>query len=191
MIGGQRSYTDPEMSLNGQTVKEKGYLTEMMTQRACEFLDKQSAATPFFLTIGYLNPHTPYSGHPQKYYDMYANTSFDTIGWEKTAPNALRETDMLKDPVGNIRKCAASTTALDDQIPVLIRKLQEHKFWDNTLILFTGRQWVPAGASWVVEQSAGIRPAQHVRRGRKGADIGQLARKDSHRRNRAGDDQLL
>ena len=40
--------------------------------------------------------------------------------------------------MGNIRKCAASTTALDDQIPVLIRKLQERKLWDNTLILFTG-----------------------------------------------------
>ena len=83
MIGGQRSYTDPEMSLNGQTVKEKGYLTDLMTRRACEFLDKQSTSAPFFLTIGYLNPHTPYTGHPQKYYDMYANTSFDTIGWEK------------------------------------------------------------------------------------------------------------
>ena len=138
MIGGQRSYTDPEMSLNGEMVKEKGYLTEIMTRRACEFLDRQSGATPFFLTIGYLNPHTPYSGHPQKYYEMYANSSFDSIGWEKMAPNALREMDMLKDPVGNIRRCAASTTALDDQIPVLIRKLQERKLWDNTLILFTG-----------------------------------------------------
>jgi arylsulfatase A-like enzyme len=137
MTGGQRSYTDPEMSLNGQMVKEKGYLTDLMTQRACEFLDKQSASSPFFSTIGYLNPHTPYTGHPQKYYDMYANTSFDSIGWEKPAANALREIDMLKDTVGNIRKCAASTTALDDQIPVLIRKLQQRKLWDNTFILFT------------------------------------------------------
>ena len=62
------------MCLNGEKVKEKGYLAELMTQRACEFLDKQTAGTPFFLTVGYLNPHTPYSGHPQKYYDMYANT---------------------------------------------------------------------------------------------------------------------
>src|SRR5699024_3427907 len=124
--------------LNGEMVKEKGYLTEIMTRRACEFLDKQSAAAPFFLTIGYLNPHTPYSGHPEKYYEMYANTSFDSVGCDKIAPNALCEMDMLQDPVGNIRSCAASTTALDDQIPVLIRKLQERKLWDNTLILFTG-----------------------------------------------------
>lgn len=138
MIGGSRSYTDPEMSLNGQMVQEKGYLTDLMTQRACEFLDKQSATQPFFLTIGYLNPHTPYTGHPQKYYDMYAGTEFNTIGWEDPAPNALREKELLKDTVGNLRRCAASTSALDDQIPIVLRKLQERGLWDNTLILFTG-----------------------------------------------------
>ena len=69
---------------------------------------------------------------------MYAKSDFDSIGWEQAAPNALREKDMLKDTVGNIRKCAAATTALDDQIPVLIEKLQERKLWDNTIILFTG-----------------------------------------------------
>ena len=88
------------MYLNGEKVQEKGYLAELMTQRACEFLDKQAAGTPFFLTVGYLNPHTPYSGHPQKYYDMYANTPFDTVGWEPAAPNALREKEMLNDTVG-------------------------------------------------------------------------------------------
>jgi choline-sulfatase len=138
MLGGSGPYNDPEMSLDGEIIKEKGYLADLMTQRACEFLDRQSPTAPFFLTVGYLNPHTPYSGHPQKYYDMYANTPFETVGWERPAPNALREKQMLSDIVGNLRKCAASVTALDDQIPVLTRKLQERKLWDNTLIVFTG-----------------------------------------------------
>ena len=138
MVGGQRSYTNPTMYLNGEKVEEQGYLADLMTRRACEFLDKQNATKPFLLSVGYLNPHTPYEGHPQKYYDMYANTKFDTVGYENPSPNALREKDMLKDIVGNLRKAAAATTALDDQIPVLLRKLQERKLWDNTLIVFTG-----------------------------------------------------
>jgi arylsulfatase A-like enzyme len=138
MIGGSRAYNDPEMSLNGQMVQDKGYLPELMTRRACEYLDRQSAGKPFFLTVSYLNPHTPYDGHPQKYYDMYANTSFDTLGWEPPAPNALREKDMLKDTVANIRRCAASTTALDDQIPALLAKLQQKGVYDKTVILFVG-----------------------------------------------------
>jgi arylsulfatase A-like enzyme len=137
-IGSVRNYRDPEMSLNGKPVKEQGYLTDLLTQRACEFLDAQKPGAPFLLTIGYLNPHTPLEGHPQKYYDMYADTKFETIGWEPAAPNALREKQLLQDPVGNFRKTAAATTALDDQIPVLMKKLQDRGLADNTLVVFAG-----------------------------------------------------
>jgi arylsulfatase A-like enzyme len=45
---------------------------------------------------------------------------------------------MLKDIVGNLRRAAAATTALDDQLAVLQRKLQDKNFRDNTLVIFTG-----------------------------------------------------
>ncbi len=138
MGGGSSVYQDPTLYLNGESRKEKGYLTELLTQGALSYLDKQSAAKPFFLTVSHFNPHTPYSGHPQRYYDMYASTNFETVGWEPPAPNALREKELLKDTVGNLRKCAASTTALDDQIPALLKKLNEKGLRDNTLIVFTG-----------------------------------------------------
>lgn len=138
MLGGSSRYREPEMSWNGEVVKEKGYLTDLMTARACQYLDAQSTGKPFFLTVSYFNPHTPYEGHPERYYSMYANTNFDTLGWERAAPNALRERDLLKDTVGNIRKCAAAVTALDDQIPTLLSKLQQRGLRDNTLILFCG-----------------------------------------------------
>jgi arylsulfatase A-like enzyme len=133
-----RRYQDPVMHLNGTRVEEKGYLADLITQRAGEFLDAQKPDAPWFLALGYLNPHTPYEGHPQKYYDMYAGSNFEKSGWEPAAPNALREKEMLKDTVGNLRRAAAATTALDDQIPVLLKKLQERGMRDNTLIVFTG-----------------------------------------------------
>jgi len=86
MKGGSRSYSDPTMYLNGKAVEEKGYLTELMTRRSLEFLDQQSTSKPFFLTVGYLNPHTPYDGHPKKYYDMYADTKFDSTDFRSTVP---------------------------------------------------------------------------------------------------------
>jgi hypothetical protein len=107
MLGGSSPYQNPTMSRNGKPAKESGYLTELMTSAACEYLDQQKPGQPFFLTVGYFDPHTPYDGHPQKYYDMYANTRFETTGGAR-APNALREKEMLTDIVGNLRKCAAS-----------------------------------------------------------------------------------
>ena len=138
MPGGERRYQNPPMSLNGRVSEHKGYMTDLITHHARQFLDSQNPGQPFFLTAAYLNPHTPYDGHPQKYYDMYAKTSFDTIGWEPAAANALREKAMLSDIVGNARKCAASVTALDDQIPLLLAKLDERGLRDNTLVVFTG-----------------------------------------------------
>lgn len=138
MLGGSSPYQNPKMSLNGQVRNEQGYMPDLITQHAIAFLDQQKSDKPFFLTVSHFNPHTPYEGHPQKYYDMYANSNFETFGFESAASNALREKDMLKDTLGNLRKCAASTTALDDQIPVLLRKLQERGLRDNTLVVFTG-----------------------------------------------------
>jgi len=136
--GGSTSYQDPTMYRNGEAIKEKGYLADLITKNACQFLDEQKTGKPFLLVVSHFNPHTPYTGHPQKYYDMYADTKFETFGQEPVAANALREKEYLKDTVVNIRKCAAATTALDDQVPPLLNKLRERGLWDKTLILFAG-----------------------------------------------------
>jgi choline-sulfatase len=78
---GSGSYQDPRMSWNGQIVQERGYLAELMTRKAVEFLEQQKPGQPFFLVAGYPNPHAPYDGHPQKYCDAYASAAFETTGW--------------------------------------------------------------------------------------------------------------
>jgi arylsulfatase A-like enzyme len=138
MLGGSAPYQNPRMSRNGEVVQENGYLADLITANACRFLDAQQAGSPFFLTVSHFNPHVPYSGLPQKYYDMYAKTTFETIGWQPPAPNPLREKEMLKDTVGNIRRCAASVTSLDDQVGTLLAKIHERGLDENTLVLFAG-----------------------------------------------------
>jgi arylsulfatase A-like enzyme len=138
MGGGSSRYQDPVMYTNGERVQEKGYLADLITSRAGTFLDQQKPDQPFFLTVSHFNPHVPYDGHPAKYYQMYAKAGFEHIGFESPAPNVLREKEMLGDIVGNLRKCAAATTALDDQIPPLIHKLKQRGLLDNTLVVFTG-----------------------------------------------------
>jgi arylsulfatase A-like enzyme len=135
---GRNVYQNPRMSQNGQLRDEKGYLPDLITQGALRFLDNQQPDQPFFLVVSHLNPHAPYQGHPQKYYDQYANSSFEGLGWEPAAPNALREKNFLQDMVASIRQCAAATTALDDQLPPLLTKLQERGLRQDTLILLVG-----------------------------------------------------
>lgn len=136
--GGSSRYQDPAMYLNGNRTEEKGYLTDLVTQRACEYIDQQKKGSPFFLTVSHLNPHTPYDGHPQKYYDLYKDTRFESFGVQLAAANALRERNLMNDTIGNLRKCAAAVTALDDQVAKLREKLMRKGFVDDTVIVFTG-----------------------------------------------------
>lgn len=132
-----RKYQDPDLYVNGSSVSAKGYLAEILTKYASDFLDQHQRNVPFFLAVAHLNPHTPYDGHPQRYYDLYRDARFETFGIEPAAPNALRERNYLENPVPHIRRCAASVTALDDQVGVLHRKLVERGLFENTIFIFT------------------------------------------------------
>ncbi len=137
MKGGSSPYQNPVMYRNGERVQEQGYLADLITGHAGEYLDQQKADKPFFLTVSYLNPHAPYDGHPQKYYDLYAATPFTTTGWDPAAKNALLGKEMLGDIVGNSRRAAAAVTALDDQVAALLKRIRSGGLGDNTLVIFT------------------------------------------------------
>lgn len=140
---GGEAYRNPDMVFNGEKIEEKGYMTELWTQRAARFMKDQSQKPerPWFLSLCYFNPHTPYDGHPKKNYKQYEKCKFEEHGLEPLAKNALRESDMMKDPkeaLKNLRKVAAATSALDDQLPALLKALRESGQLENTLVIFAG-----------------------------------------------------
>lgn len=101
--------------------------------QAVEFLDAQAAGKPFFLTIEWPSPTTVTPA--QTNIDLYAETGFESVGWESTALNATHK-DMLRNPQGNLRKYAASLTTLDDTIAPWHAKLEGRGLLENTLIVF-------------------------------------------------------
>lgn len=143
MTGG--AYNDPTISRNGDVSTERGYTPELFTRAAVDFIGRQKAGQPFFLVVSHLAPSAPYEGHPQKYYDMYASVPFTTVRWERPAANASGGKEYLADMVGNLRRCAAGVTALDDQLPLLLKSLDGAKLRDNTLIVFTSANGVLLG----------------------------------------------
>jgi arylsulfatase A-like enzyme len=107
-----------------------------VTGKAHQFLDQQSKDKPFLLTVSYASPHPPYDGHAPQYDEMYARSTFENMGREPASPNAADGKEMLKDVIGSLRKCAAATSALDAQIPLLLSKLHDRGLRENTLIVF-------------------------------------------------------
>jgi arylsulfatase A-like enzyme len=102
--------------------------------KAAGFLDAQTPAKPFFVTVAWPTPLAEPAS--QRTLGLYAATNFENTGWAPAAPNATKP-DMLKDMPGNLRKYAAGLTTLDAQLPGLIAKLQQRGLSDNTLTIFT------------------------------------------------------
>jgi len=118
-------------------------------------LDKLDSNTPFFMGVGFVNPHTPLYA-PQKYFDMYPldslvlpetveNDFHDTFYREvyKSTEMGLSYFKKLKQsyPKENeglkkfLQAYLACVTFMDDQVGIVLKALEQTKFKDNTLIV--------------------------------------------------------
>lgn len=92
------------------------YLTDWLTDRACEFVD-EAKSEPFFLYFAYNVPHTPIQGRE------------DLVEYfrGKVDPEAIH-----KNPT-----YAAMVASLDQSVGRVLKKLDEHHLAENTLVIFT------------------------------------------------------
>ena len=130
---------------NGEKVSYEGrYTTELFTEEAIDFIDKEHQK-PFFLQISYNAVHHPtYVGHPE-YLEKYGLEQFPFWNPEEMeygGGNKNKDTWHYKwgwlgevDPDGRKRYLAA-LDVLDDGIANIMSKLDEKKLNQNTIIIF-------------------------------------------------------
>lgn len=103
---------------NTDTCYDKGYVTDLITDRALEFLDKHSNK-PFFLYLPHEAPHYPYQGRNDKA-DRLVGVKFQAHGSRSDKKEAYKE----------------MVEIMDENIGRVFKKLQELKINDNTLVVF-------------------------------------------------------
>lgn len=104
----------PALYLNDRTIRREGYLTDLITEEAVKFIQRQWSS-PFFLYVPYTSPHTPYQG-----------------------PNDKKDKPVLQ---ANYNKGSRKTyiemvERMDEGIGKILRALQDKKVADNTLVIF-------------------------------------------------------
>ena len=62
---GQGEYSDPTFNINGTRSKLTGYVTDIITDMAVEWLSGRTAEQPFFLAIGHKASHAPFEPPPR------------------------------------------------------------------------------------------------------------------------------
>src|SRR5262245_47229031 len=116
-----------------------GYACQSVTGAAdgTKFIDSQSAAKPFLLTVTLEEFTAPYAAGA-KYVDRYSAAKFETFSQVPPAANIARDKEMFGgNLLPSLRRAAAAATALDAEVGTLLARLSQKKLLDNTLIIFT------------------------------------------------------
>ena len=83
-LGGSK-YNDAEMIRDGVVEVQPGYVTDIITDDALQFIEGNKDQ-PFYLSVHYNAPHTPFDGHPQDIVDSYDDCPFKTCPQEAAHP---------------------------------------------------------------------------------------------------------
>jgi len=110
--GHWNNYFNTTLDHNGRMVKSKGYISDVFTDAALEFIEKNKDR-PFFCYIPYNAPHSPFQV-PDKYFDKYKARGLD---------------DKLACIYGMCEN-------LDDNIGRVLKRLDQLKLSDGTIVLF-------------------------------------------------------
>ena len=144
---GGGNYYRASMIENGQIYHPAGYVTDVITDHALEFLDTQlESDAPFSLNVHYTAPHAPWDRehHPADIFDAhYENTAFDSVPEEDIHINQLAKegsAGSLGDTPENRRLALSgyftAIEEMDRNIGRLLDWLEENGLRENTLVVF-------------------------------------------------------
>jgi len=127
---GDSSYFDPVLWHNAKQESYKGYCSDIYTDRAISFIEKNSQG-PFFCYLAYNAPHTPLQV-PDKYYNIYKNID-PSQGFTKPMQPMLPMTDKDKE---DARRVYAMVSNIDENVGRVLKKLEDLRIAENTVVIF-------------------------------------------------------
>ncbi len=130
-------YHGAPMIRDGRLVNEPDYITDVITDEALTFLDRLTDdEAPFYLSVHYTAPHSPWTGHPQDIVDSYDDCPFDSCPQEPKHPWAISLTDNCLGNREMLKGYFAAVTAMDLNLGRIIDRVEELGLREDTLIVF-------------------------------------------------------
>ena len=144
--GGGPYYHAPMVD-GDEVYQEEGYVTDVITDHALEFLEAQreaGAATPFYLGVHYTAPHSPWGRdqHPTELWDDYHDncplqSAPDGIAPPEWATSLSIPVETPEKRRNHLSGYYAAVTAMDANVGRLLDWLEAHGLRENTLVFFT------------------------------------------------------
>ena len=166
---GSGNYFNPPMFKDGESYYADGYVSDVFTENAIEYLSSQIASErPFCMNVHYTAPHAPWGReqHPEDLYEQYRNNcEFESVSWDPVHPNHLAKEGSSGSVAldGEDRKellsgYFAAITAMDSNIGRLIDWLEANDLRESTLIIFTSDNGMNMGHHGIWGKGNGTYP---------------------------------
>jgi arylsulfatase A-like enzyme len=92
---------------------------------------------PFYLSVHYTAPHSPWTGHPRDIVDSYDDCAFESCPQEQRHPWAIHLTDECLGDREILKGYFAAVTAMDADVGRILDKLDELNIREDTIVIFT------------------------------------------------------
>jgi len=142
---GQGRYDDPILNIDGKEETVPGYVTDIFTRNAVDFIRAQRSK-PFLLYVAHKAVHGPFTP-AARHKDLFANENIrrpasaqDTLEGKPMLQRKVGDLPPLKPGMGSpddlIRNQMRCLTAVDEGVGQMYKALEETKQLDNTVFIF-------------------------------------------------------
>ncbi len=152
-------YQDAPMVRNGERITQPGYVTSAITEDALAFVDRHARDdNPFYLSVHYTAPHSPWTGHPQDIVDAYDDCPFESCPQEPRHPWAISLTTNCLGNREMLKGYFAAVTAMDADVGRILDRLEALGIRENTLVVFVSDNGFSCGHHGFWGKGNGTRP---------------------------------
>ena len=142
-----------DYSLNGDKIKLDGNKTGIITDYAIEFLKPASNEKPFYLQVGYVATHSPYTGHDPDLVASYQKATFRDVEVEPQSPLAWNE-GYPEDSEFTMEEARerhmnqyAAVTEIDMNVGRILDALDASGQAENTIVIYTSDHGLSLGGT--------------------------------------------
>ncbi len=116
-------YFDAPLEENGRMIRTRGYIVDVCTDRALDFIEKNKDK-PFLCYVPFTTPHSPWTA-PEQDWQRF-----------KDKPITQTATDSGKEVASQTRCALAMMENQDANVGRVLAKLREHTLEENTIVLY-------------------------------------------------------
>jgi choline-sulfatase len=142
------------------------YNPHAITDHAVDFLRRRPQDKPFFLFVGYIATHSPWSGHPERIVDSYRTSTFRDIPQDTMYPFGRLAGESVfgtrKDGREALAQYYASVTEIDEQMGRIVDELDAQGIREDTLLVYTSDHGMNTGHHGLWGKGNATRPYNMV-----------------------------